>query len=71
MRGSFIALAVVMLASVAACAPEGQAWSDPPISSAPGSGPLGPQPPGSLPAGAVVNAPIVPSGGELLHMGSP
>ena len=71
MRGVFIVPAALLLASVVACTPEGQPWDDPPVSSAPGSGPQGPQPPGSLPRGAVVNAPLTPSGGELLRMGTP
>ena len=71
MRGLFIASAALLLVSLTACAPEGQSWDNPPVSSAPGSGSQEPQPPGSLPPGAVVNAPIAPSGGELLMLGTP
>ena len=71
MRGLLIAFTVMLLVSVAACAPEGEPWSNPPVSSAPGSGPQQPQPPGSLPPGAVVNAPIATPGGELMRVGAP
>ncbi len=72
MRGPLIIAAALPLVAVAACAPNSDdPWANPPVSSAPGSGPQQPQPPGSLPPGAAVNAPLTPSGGELLRMGSP
>ncbi len=71
MRGPFMIAAALLLVAVASCAPNDDSWANPPVSSAPGSGSQQPQPPGSLPPGAVVNAPIAPSGGELLRMGNP
>ena len=71
MRGLFIASAALLLLAVAGCAQDGDAWANPPVSTAPGSGPQQPQSAGSLPPGAAVNAPILPSGGELLSIGTP
>jgi hypothetical protein len=59
------------LASLAACTPQGDYFSNPPVSSAPGLGRSEPQPPGSLPPGAVVNAPLVTPDGELLRVNTP
>jgi hypothetical protein len=63
--------AAALLASLAACAAQGDSWSNPPISSAPGLGRSDPQPPGSLPPGAIVNAPLVTPDSELLRVNTP
>ena len=60
--------AAALLASLTACAPQGDPWSDLPISSAPELGHPDPQPPGSLPPGAAVNAPLVTPDSDLLRM---
>ena len=63
--------AAALLASLAACAPQGDPWSDLPVSSAPGLGRPDPQPPGSLPPGAAVNAPLVTPDSDLLRVNTP
>lgn len=67
MRTVFLVPVTALLASLAACG-----LSDsyvPPVSNAPGSAQGMPQPPGSLPSGAVVNAPLPPASGDLLTVG--
>ena len=63
--------AAALLASLAACAAQGDSWSNPPISSAPELGRPDPQPPGSLPPGAAVNAPLVTPDSDLLRVNTP
>ena len=71
MRALPLLPAAALLAGLAACAPQGDYFSNPPVSSAPESGPQGPQPPGSLPSGATVNAPLVTPGSDLLRVNTP
>lgn len=66
----FIIRAALLL-GVASCSPGGDPWSDPPMSGTPDTGSQAPQPPGSLPSGSVVNAPLTRPGSELMMMGAP
>lgn len=67
----FTVPAALLLLCVASCASDGDPWSDPPMSNTPDTGSQAPQPPGSLPPGAAVNAPLTRSGSDLLKMGAP
>ena len=67
-RTALLVLPVLALASLNACAPNGQSSMN--ASSAPRSGT--PQPPNSLPEGATVNAPLTrPTGEVTTHTTTP
>lgn len=65
MRALLTLSAASLLVSIAACAPEVQPSSARPVSSDTRSSQGMPQPPGSLPPGDVVNAPITPRAGNV------
>lgn len=62
MKAASVALPVLALASLGACAFESTA---PPVSSPTAARHAEPQPPNSLPDGAAVNAPLAPAAGNI------
>jgi len=71
MRGLFTFSAASLLVSVAACAPATQPMGAMPVSTDSHSSQGMPQPPGSLPPGAAVNAPVAPRAGDVSTTGVP
>lgn len=70
MRGLFILPAAALLVSVAACAPATEPTARPVSSDTHGAQGM-PQPPGSLPPGTAVNAPITHPAGNVSTTGVP